>query len=179
MGIADVYEALARLLEYPEDTDTLLQSLWRIACYHEQCGLECPALPFTALLAELTLAELQEEYVAQFDFNPAKAPYLGHHLFGDTHGKGAYLVKVKQTYAEFGYTPEGKELPDHLSVLLNFLAHLSRLGQEDERRRFIEDTVLPGVQKLTGAGERSESPWLPVIRTTEILLNRDCGEAAP
>src|SRR5690242_11496810 len=104
MNIAEMYEALARLLEYPQDTDVMLQSLWRIACYLDRLGLDCPASSFTNLLAELTLAELQEEYVAQFDFNPARAPYLGHQLYGDNQGKGAYMIKVKQAYARFGYT---------------------------------------------------------------------------
>jgi nitrate reductase delta subunit len=176
MSIAETYEALARLLEYPENTDTLLQSLWRIACHLEECGLDCPALPFTAMLTELTMAELQEEYVAQFDFNPAKAQYLAHHLYGNTQGKGAYMVKVKQTYDRFGYAPESSELPDHLPVLLNFLAHLSRTGKEEERRQFIVETVLPGVKKLAGSGGGSDSPWLPVIKTTELLLKTDCRE---
>jgi len=50
--------------------------------------IESPLAPFARLLESSTLAGLQEEYVATFDFNPAVALYLGHHLFGTTGKRG-------------------------------------------------------------------------------------------
>lgn len=178
MSKGELYEALATLLEYPEDMDTLLRCLWRVACYLDESGLDCPALPFADFLGESSLTELQEDYVAHFDFNPAKAPYLGHHLYGDNQGKGAYMIRVRQTYTRFGFTQTGCELPDHLSVLLSFLAHLSRMSEDESRRDFIREIVLPGVRKLIESGERAKSPWLPLIETAELLLRADCKEVA-
>jgi len=172
------YGALARLVEYPEEREEVLASLETVAGYLRSCGLDSPARHFSDYVRGATLAALQEEYVATFDFNPARAPYLGNHLFGDGHKRGAYLVRLKGEFVRNGFSVAGVELPDHLSVLLDFLAHLSDNGKDDVRRRFIEEDVLPGVQKFCDAQGRGESPWDPLFRTAELVLAADCKEAS-
>ena len=36
------------------------------------------------------------------------------------------MIRLKQEFDRCGFTPVGNELPDHLSVVLAFLAHLAR-----------------------------------------------------
>ena len=177
MSRAESYEALAILLEYPQDREALLLCCEGLESYLETRGLNFPAAEFADFLRDSTLARLQKEYVSNFDFNPSKAPYLGHHLYDDNQKKVAYKKMVKQEFARSCFSPAGNELPDHLTVLLFFLAHLSRQGEEECRQRFIAEAVLPGLRKLMEAGEPQEqSPWLPVIETAEILLSADCNE---
>ncbi|MCM0082952.1 nitrate reductase molybdenum cofactor assembly chaperone [Geomonas sp. Red32] len=179
MNLTDSYHGLAQLLDYPREREELLRSLDTVAGYLEEKELAAPVLPFEELLQSSTLAELQEDYVTRFDFNPAAAPYLGHHLYGDNQKKGAYLIQVKQEFLRHDFAPEGCELPDHLPVLLGFLAHLAGRGEDAVRRRFIEELVLPGLNRLIETErQRDASPWSPLIEAAGILCNADCQEVA-
>lgn len=179
MSIVESYDGLARLLDYPEEKEGLLQSYGSLASYLNQSGIASPTESFGELIQGSTLAELQEDYVAHFDFNPAAAPYLGHHLYGDNQKKGAYMIRVKQEYIRHDFTPAGCELPDHLAVLLGFLAHLARRGEDAVRRQFIADLVLPGLNKLVEAcAPRNLSPWLTLVEAAGLLCSADCREGA-
>ena len=179
MSISESYRGLSRLLDYPDDREALLESYGDLACHLELRGLASPAAPFAAFVVCSTLAQLQEDYVANFDFNPAAAPYLGHHLYGDNQKKGAYMIRVKQQFGLHEFTPEGHELPDHLAVLLSFLAHLSGRGEHDFRRGFIEELMLPGLQKLVeGYAGCSGSPWLTLVEAAQLLCSADCKEVS-
>ncbi len=173
---ADLYVSLARMLDYPHEKESLLlaQRVVEGYCDGKGKGLACSVRPFAEFMTGSTLAEIQETYVATFDFNPSVAPYLGHHLFGDNRKKGAYLIALKGEYGRHGYTPLGNELPDHLPVILWFLAHLAHEGSADARKSFIDRHVLPGVGKLgdSFAVSRRDSPWRPVVETLRTV----CGE---
>ena len=178
MTIADCYEALARMLDYPTDKTALRSDYDIVAASMENHRAKDSLSSFDCFAEASTLAALQEDYVATFDFNPATAPYLGHHLYGDNQKKGAYMIALKQQFADFDYSPAGHELPDHLSVLLGFLAHLARHGKEADRQLIIADYVLPGVQRMTTAfADRHESPWKALIETAEFLCAEECKEA--
>lgn len=178
-SIADSYHGLADLLDYPEDRERLVASFGALSAHLERIGVPSPAEPFASFLKHSTLSELQEDYVACFDFNPAAAPYLGHHLFGDNQKKGAYMIRVKQEYGRHDFAPQGVELPDHLAVLLGFLAHLSRRGEDAMRRSFIEELVLPGLKRLVeGQAKRASSPWLSLVEAAELLCSTDCKEVS-
>ncbi|HBA90033.1 MAG TPA: nitrate reductase molybdenum cofactor assembly chaperone [Geobacter sp.] len=177
MSMQQSYEGLARLLEYPKEKEELLLSYINVAAYLRQNGIESRASLFGDMVRDSTLAELQEDYVAHFDFNPAAAPYLGHHLYGDNQKKGAYMIQVKQEYGRHDFEPPAEELPDHLAVVLYFLAHLARRGDDASRRDFIEKLVLPGLNKLIAASAaRDASPWLTLVEAAELLCGADCRE---
>jgi nitrate reductase molybdenum cofactor assembly chaperone NarJ/NarW len=179
MSIQETYRKLSQLLEYPEGKEGLIECYDSVADYLGQNSLASPAAPFGELLRSSTLAELQEEYVAQFDFNPAAAPYLGHHLYGDNQKKAGYMIQVKQEYGRYGFIPAAEELPDHLGVVLSFLAHLAQRGEHPFRRRFVEEMVLPAVEKyIASCAPRSTSPWLTLIEAAGLLLSHDCREVS-
>ena len=78
-----------------------------------------------------------------------------------------------------GYSPAGVELPDHLSVVLGFLAHLAGKGREGNRQPFITDCVLPGMERLqTAFAARQDSPWNVLIDAARRLCVEDCKEVA-
>lgn len=178
MITAELYASLARMLDYPQEKKSLLGALGLVQGYLAGERLECSLGPFGERVTVSTLAELQEEYVATFDFNPTVAPYLGHHLFGDNQKKGEYLIALKGEYGRHGYTPLGNELPDHLPLILWFLAHLASQGDAGARRSFIERFVLPGVGKLAGsfAASRRDSPWRPVVEAIRLICGEDAAQ---
>ena len=180
MTITESYAGLARMLDYPDKKESLLSAHDVVDGFLRKTGLACPTGPFTEFVTSSSLAEIQEDYVACFDFNPATAPYLGHHLYGDNQKKGAYMIRLKQEFSRHEFTPSGNELPDHLAVVLAFLAHLARHEDEAVRRQFITYYVLPGLQLLNAAfAARQHSPWQSLIEAAEGLCTADCKEVTP
>ena len=174
MSLAECYASLARMLDYPSGKDEMLADHGNACRFLRSSEIESPLEPFGRFVENASLAGLQEEYVATFDFNPALALYLGHHLFGDHQKKGAYLIRLKQEYGHYGFPPSGNELPDHLPLVLGFLAYLTRRGDEGVRRSFISECVLPGVDRLCAAFScRRESPWKPVVEAARLLCAAD------
>ncbi len=174
MITAELYASLARMLDYPQEKKGLLSALDLVEGYLVAERLECSLGPFGDFVTGSTLAEIQEEYVATFDFNPSVAPYLGHHLFGDNQKKGEYLIALKGEYRLHGYIPLGNELPDHLPLMLWFLAHLAGEGETGARQAFIDRYVVPGLGKLgdSFAASRRDCPWRPVVEAVRLV----CGE---
>jgi len=183
MTIAESYASLARMLEYPEKKELLMAASDAVRSFLRKHDKEAILDPFAEFVATSTLEELQEDFVATFDFNPAVAPYLGHHLYGDNQKKGAYMIRLKQEFGRYGFTPKGNELPDHLPLILGFLAHLARNEEKGTRQSLIADCVLPGVQRLnSGFASRQDSPWKPVVEAARILCAADieaCEEVQP
>lgn len=183
MSLAEGYASLGRMLDYPEGKAGILADSDAVSGLLNANGTEHPLERFSRFVESSTLARIQEEYVATFDFNPAVAPYLGHHLFGDNLRKGAYLIRLKQEFGRHGFVPAGNELPDHLPRVLGFLAYLAERGDDGVRRSFISECVLPGVERLSaGFSARMDSPWKAVVEATRILCAADTearGEGNP
>lgn len=180
MVTAELYASLARMLDYPQEKKSLLCALGTVQGHLAGEEVDCSLDRFGEFVTASTLAEIQEEYVATFDFNPVVAPYLGHHLFGDNQKKGEYLIALKGGYGLHGYKPLGNELPDHLPLILLFLAHLTGQGNEGARRSFIDRFVLPGVGKLADgfAASRRDSPWRPVVEAIRLVCGEDAAQGA-
>jgi nitrate reductase delta subunit len=162
------------MLDYPEGREAMQADHEIVSGFLQGKGIESPLPPFVRFVESSTLAKLQEEYVATFDFNPTVALYLGHHLFGDNRKKGAYLIRLKQEFGRHDFTPSGPELPDHLPLVLGFLAYLARNEEDGDRRVFISECVLPGVERLGAAFlARGDSPWRPVVEAARLLCAAD------
>ena len=174
MRLAECYASLARMLDYPAGKDGMLADHAAVDRFLREKDIESPLAHFARFVESSALAKLQEEYVATFDFNPAVALYLGHHLFGDNRKKGAYLIRLKQEFGRHGFTPSGTELPDHLPLVLGFLSCLARNAEDGIRRSFLSECVLPGVERLGAAfATRGDSPWKPVVEAARLLCAAD------
>ena len=174
MSLAECYDSLARMLDYPWGKEGIAADCGKVSGALQGRGMESPLEPFGRFVETSTLARLQEEYVATFDFNPVVALYLGHHLFGDNRKKGAYLIRLKREFGRHGFTPSGNDLPDHLPLVLGFLAYLARNAEDGVRRSFLSECVLPGVDKLSAAfSARGDSPWKPVVEAARLLCAAD------
>lgn len=174
MRIAQSYASLARMLDYPWEKEAIRADCDRVNRFLQARDGSSPLDAFARFVESAPLAGLQEEYVATFDFNPSAAPYLGHHLFGDNREKGAYLIRLKQEFARHGFAPGTHELPDHLPLLLGFLAYLAGRTDGVARRSFIVECVLPGVERLVANfAARTDSPWKAVVEAAGTLCAAD------
>jgi len=88
------------------------------------CGLSRQRLrELDALMRALSTSDpfdTEARYVDTFDRGRATSLHLFEHVHGDSRERGPALVDLQQTYERAGLKLEGKELPDHLPVVLEF-----------------------------------------------------------
>lgn len=140
-----VYPLFAELLEYP--TSGLSQAVRQCIRLVEQLNPDAASylLEFADFANGVPLGCLEETYTGAFDLKAAYSPYVGYHLFGDTYNRSLFLVGLSERYHQHGFTP-GRELPDHLAVMLRFLAICPDPTMKAE---LIQDALLPAVEHLT------------------------------
>ncbi len=73
-------------------------------------------------LGERDIYALQEAYVSLFDRSRSISLNLFEHVHGESRDRGGAMVSLVETYREAGFDPISSELPDHLPVLLEYLA---------------------------------------------------------
>lgn len=146
-------DAFADLLSYPFASPTL-------AARHVLALLspetEAPKLvrAFTDIIETATLAELQETYTRTFDLDtlrrdePTCYPYVGHYLFDESHKRGAFILGLKRRFGAAGFVDATGDLPDHLVVLLRFLAVCEDESLADE---LVDDAILPALARMAAA----------------------------
>ncbi|HKZ83710.1 MAG TPA: nitrate reductase molybdenum cofactor assembly chaperone [Anaerolineae bacterium] len=144
-----IFQLLADVLDYPqpglidaarecEDRSARLNAA-SAASVHE----------FITFAEALSLERLQEIYTSIFELNATCHPYVGYHLFGESYKRSVFLLGLKERFDARGFS-YGTELPDHLVVLLRFLALCDDDALADE---LIRVAMLPALEKMIGARE--------------------------
>lgn len=113
------------------------------------------------------LSALEEEYVDTFDVTRKCCLHLTYFLHGDTRNRGVALVQFKQAFRRAGVklADGDAELPDHLSVVLEFGA----FHDPDTAWKLLNDHRV-GIELLRSALERRGSPWLSVVQALRATL---------
>lgn len=78
--------------------------------------------PLVTALTSDDIYELQEQFVMLFDRSRTLSLNLFEHVHGESRDRGGAMVSLVETYRDAGFDPVSSELPDHLPVLLEFLA---------------------------------------------------------
>lgn len=78
--------------------------------------------PLIEELGGRDIYECQETYVGLFDRSRTLSLNLFEHVHGESRDRGGAMVSLVEMYRDAGYDPVTSELPDHLPVLLEFLA---------------------------------------------------------
>ena len=115
--------ALALLLSYPgEPVRARVPDL--VAAIDEEAALPAARRgEIQAFAAELLRGEpleVESRYVELFDRGRSTSLHLFEHVHGDSRDRGPAMVDLHKTYASAGLRLEGRELPDHLCVVLEF-----------------------------------------------------------
>jgi len=180
---------LAALLRYPDAgfraaIPELVQALQREAALPAARLEELCAL-LQSLRRDDAFA-VEADFVDLFDRGRGTALHLFEHIHGDSRDRGPAMVDLQQTYERAGLYLAPGELPDHLSVVLEFastqpareardflaeIAHITRaIFSALQRRQSPYASVLAAVLEL--AGERAEAVDIP----PEPALDQDWAE---
>jgi nitrate reductase delta subunit len=163
--VAVVRQVAGLVLQYPDDALLRDLPILRIAV----AGLPAPVGgPLAGLLDHLarTAADaLAIDYVATFDLSRRHALHLTYFTHGDTRKRGLALLRIKQTYRRFGYVLDDTELPDHLSVVLEFAATVDAAAGSRLLQEYRAGLELLGLA-LTEAG----SPYAAATTAVSVTL---------
>ncbi|MEQ8657843.1 MAG: nitrate reductase molybdenum cofactor assembly chaperone [Hyphomicrobiales bacterium] len=154
-------KALSLILSYP--TEELQQAMPEIggvlASDDRLTAAARRALrPLVEALASDDIYDLQERFVMLFDRSRTLSLNLFEHVHGESRDRGGAMVSLIETYREGGFDPVTSELPDHLPVLLEFLA--TRPNAE------ARETLADAAHIFTALSERlgrRESDYAPVF----------------
>ena len=166
-------QTLARLLEYPAGRGDI-----PVAPVHNDVGDRNVAAPsydrFACAFSALSQDEREELYTATFDVTPACVPYVSIHLFGEENFKrGEFMAALNARYVAAGFDTRG-ELPDHIAVLLRFLAETD----EVERRELVEFCLLGPLAKMIAA-LMGENPYRGLLEAAHEILRAAYPELKP
>jgi nitrate reductase molybdenum cofactor assembly chaperone NarJ/NarW len=117
--------------------------------------------------------DLQERYIALFDRSRTLSLNLFEHVHGESRDRGGAMVSLIETYRGSGFEPATTELPDHLPVLLEFLA--TRPARE------AQDTLADAAHIFEALSERlarRESPYGVVFAALAQLAGVESDAAA-
>ncbi len=157
---------LADVLEYPRDDLKERCAELSGLLEDERPGAAQAMKDFQSAIEALPLERLEEIYAATFDLNPVCCLHVGYHLFGESYKRGAFMAKLNADYRDRGFHP-GNELPDHVPVVLRFMA---ALDDSEQRSWLLEEAVLPALLKIAGAFEDTDNVYTALVRSVTLAL---------
>jgi nitrate reductase molybdenum cofactor assembly chaperone NarJ/NarW len=133
-------KALSLILSYPtqELQDAMPEIGGVLASDTRLTGVTRRALrPIVTELGENDIYASEEAYVSLFDRSKSISLNLFEHVHGESRDRGGAMVSLVETYRAAGFDPISSELPDHLPVLLEYLATQSA----DEAKDVLADAA--------------------------------------
>lgn len=167
---APLLDLFAALLEYPasemdEQAAQLFDQLTPLFPESAE-ALE----KFVRMPDQLSLEQMRELYTVTFDMQPVCYPYVGYHLFGESYKRGAFMAQLNEAYRNLGYSAGG-ELPDHLSVILRFLAFDADTYRGEFCQTLIHSGVMPALEKMLKVFDaESENPYFGILSSLHLFL---------
>lgn len=171
--IALTLRGLAHLLRYPDDEmrahlDDVLGAL------DVEDALALPERrAVDALVARLKADDLAAEaaYVELFDRGRATSLHLFEHVHGDSRDRGPAMIDLVQTYEAAGLLLAPDELPDHLTVLLEFAS-----TQPPAQAREFLGEFSHVLQAVGAALQRRDSDYAAVVAALLALAEQALQE---
>jgi nitrate reductase delta subunit len=154
-------KAISAILSYPTpDLQAAREELVAALSQGDLLPAETVAAiePLLKEIAQGEIYAVQETYVGLFDRSRTLSLNLFEHVHGESRERGGAMVDLLENYRAAGFEPDTTELPDHLPVLLEFLA----VRPIAEGREILADAahILEGLRTRL---ERRESAYSAVF----------------
>ncbi|GGL21113.1 nitrate reductase molybdenum cofactor assembly chaperone [Nocardia jinanensis] len=162
---AAAWQVQSLLLGYPDESLRRTMDLLGTVAATLPSPVGAPLTRFLSHVRTRSVFELAADYVATFDHRKRFSPYLTYFAYGDTRKRGVALLRFKQAYREAGLKLSDEELPDHLSVVLEFAASGNA---ETGLRLLIEHRA--GLEVMRRGLRDSGSPWADILESVTATL---------
>lgn len=127
---------------------------------------------FERAVARLPFEELEDLYTRTFDLSPVCVPFLSVHLFGQESFRRARLMTgLEEAYQKAGFDRadgEGRELPDHVGVVLR----AAEVFSDEEWRDLVERVLARPLARMAGALD-AKNPYRHLVQVVRRLLGVD------
>lgn len=163
----DLYDALARLLEYPGIDFARQVDHCRALSSDENLAA------FAGGTQGLSLTAMEELYIQTFDFSPNSTLDLGWQLFAEDYNRGLFLAKLRAESRRLN-VPETRELPDHLPHVLRLLARMTAAEADD----FAATCGVPAVEKILAALP-ADNAYRSLVECVMTLLKKHAASQPP
>ena len=121
---------------------------------------------FKTFLDQTPLSRKEEIYTGTFHVQTACYPYVGYHLFRDGSHRKLFLAGLEEQYQIYDFLA-ADELPDHLGIMLRFLA---KDEDEEERDELISLWIIPALKRMLGGFEVETNPYKVLLRALLLVL---------
>lgn len=123
----------------------------------------------------------EEEYIDLFELAPQCSLYLGSHVYDEpktcagaaVSDRNGYMIELLGIYKHFGQALDGKELPDYLPLMVEFLSLTAESQADPVREKFIKEYLLPYLPPLRSRLDELKTPYLDLIQVLERILHFD------
>ncbi|MBP6095928.1 MAG: nitrate reductase molybdenum cofactor assembly chaperone [Methyloversatilis sp.] len=152
---------LAHLLSYPDATLREHLGEMQTALERERALSPARLAELIALMQHLGSArtmDTEATYVELFDRGRGTALHLFEHVHGDSRDRGPAMVDLIKTYEQAGLFIKEGELPDHLTVVLEYAS----TQPAAEARDFLRE-ISHILQMIFSALLKRESPYASVL----------------
>ena len=184
-GLTTSYQLIGELLLNPSERDPVLVKKLHRLVEDENKDVERWITTFLATAGSTS----RDEYVQTLELSPPCPLYLGAHLFDEpttcngvgTSGRNVYMLELAGIYGHFGFDITGRELPDYLPAMVDFL-WISLENQDRDgiglRRRFVEHYVSIGLEPLKIAMQKYKSPYALLVSALQSAVDQDVSRMA-
>ena len=134
------------------------------------------AMLLSTFLKEDAISE--EDYIDLFELDPQCALYLGSHSYDEpktcasaaVSDRNEYMIELVGIYKHFGQMPNGKELPDYLPLMVNFLSLTTDSKDDPVRDKFINEYFLPFLPPMRSRLAELKTPYLRLLDALEKVI---------
>ncbi len=130
-----VWQAASLLLAYPDAELPARLDIIEPAIAQLEPPLRDPLMSAVTHLRMTPAIRAAVEYADVFDWKRRRTLFLTYYTAGDTRNRGMALLRFSDMYRAAGVIPPGRELPDHLAVLLEFAATVDQAAGYEQLRR--------------------------------------------
>ncbi len=122
-----------------------------------------------------------EDYIDLFELEPKCALYLGSHTYDEpktcanaaVSDRNGYMIELIGIYRHFGQELDGKELPDYLPLMLEFLSLTVDSRDDPIRGKLIAEYIVPFLPPMRSRLEELETPYLHLFGALEKVISVD------
>jgi nitrate reductase delta subunit len=164
-GYQSVWQIASVLLAYPDPGLLANVALLSRMAARLPTDQGTPLVRFLDHIATQPLLDLEAHYVETFDHRRRCCLYLTYYAHGDTRKRGMALLQFKSAYRAAALELGTDELPDHLSVVLEFAASADAAAG---RQLLLDHRA--GLELLRLALGDARSPYVDVIRAVSATL---------
>lgn len=159
------WQLISLLLSYPDERVRGLLPQIREAAETLPDAVGSPLQRLARYVADGEPGPTCTAYVDTFDTTRKCALHLTYYAHGETRKRGIALVQFKQAYRRAGLEINDDELPDHLSVVLEFGA----TGSIDVAWKLLNDHR-SGIELLQLGLDAKSSPWADAVTALRATL---------